>query len=134
MTDFNAHQVGAFGEKQCAKYVKHTKKFKIIGKNVIIGKLEADIIAATKEYIIFIEVKTRRQDKQNAHRPASAVNKNKRTNLINFANIYCKSLPKKHQGKTPRIDVCEIMVVADKKLSVCELNYIENAVNKESAY
>ena len=130
MNDFNAHKVGVFGEKQCAKYVKRTKKFKIIGKNVTIGKLEADIIATTKEYIIFIEVKTRRQDKQNIHRPASAVDKNKRSNLINFATAYCNSLPKKHQGKIPRIDVCEVYVVANKKLQVCQLNYIENAVTK----
>lgn len=134
MIDFSAHQVGAFGEKQCVKYVKRTKKFKIIGKNVTIGKLEADIIATNKEYIVFIEVKTRRIDKHNSHRPASAVDKSKRTNLINFANSYCKSLPKKHSGKIPRIDVCEIQVIAEGKLKVCELNYIENAVSKESAY
>ena len=130
MNDFNAHQVGVFGEKQCAKYAKKVKKLKILGKNVKIGKLEADIIATNKDYIIFIEVKTRRQDKSNAHRPGSAVDRDKRSNLINFAYTYCKSLPKKHQGKTPRIDVCEILVVADKKLKVCELNYIENAVSR----
>ena len=130
MNDFNSHEVGVFGEKQCAKYAKKVKKLKILGKNVKIGKLEADIVAANKDYVVFIEVKTRRQDKSNAHRPGSAVNKDKRTNLINFAYAYCKSLPKKHQGKTPRIDVCELLVVADKKLRICELNYIENAVSR----
>jgi len=130
MNDFTAHQVGAFGEKQCLKYAKRVKKLKIIGQNVTIGKLEADIIATNKDYIVFIEVKTRRQDKNNAHRPGSAVDRDKRTNLINFAYAYCKSLPKKHQGKTPRIDVCELYVVADKKLKVCEINYIENAVTR----
>ena len=69
-------------------------------------------------------------DKNNFLRPAAAVNYDKRTNLINFAYAYCKSLPKKHQNKTPRIDVCEMYVVADKKLKVCELNYIENAVSR----
>ncbi len=130
MNDFTAKQVGAFGEKQSAKYAKRIKKLKIIGKNVTIGKLEADIIATNEEYIVFIEVKTRRQDKNNTHRPGKAVDRDKRTNLINFAYAYCKSLPKKHLGKTPRIDVCEVYVVADKKLRVCELNYIENAVSR----
>lgn len=130
MSDFTAHQVGTFGEKQCAKYVKRVKKLKILGRNVKIGRLEADIIATNKDYIVIIEVKTRRQDKKNFHRPSSAVDKDKRTNLINFAYAYCKSLPKKHQNKTPRIDVCEMYVVADKKLKVCELNYIENAVSR----
>ena len=130
MNDFTAHEVGAFGEKQCAKYIKRIKRLKILGRNVTIGKLEADIIATNKDYIVFVEVKTRRQDKSNSHRPGSAVNRDKRTNLINFAYAYCKSLPKKHKGKTPRIDVCELYVVADKKLRVCELNYIENAVSR----
>ena len=122
--------MGAFGEKQCVKYAKRVKKLKILGKNVTIGKLEADIIATNEDYIVFIEVKARRQDKSNSHRPGSAVDKDKRTNLINFAYAYCKSLPKKHQGKTPRIDVCEVYLVADKRLRVCEINYIENAVSR----
>lgn len=130
MIEFTPRDVGIFGEKQCEKYAKRVKKLKIIGRNVTIGKLEADIIAVNNDYIIFIEVKTRRQDKNNIHRPGNAVDKDKRTNLINFAYTYCKSLPKKHQGKTPRIDVCEVYVVADKKLRVCELNYIENAVTR----
>ena len=130
MSEFSAHRVGAFGEKQCVKYAKHVKKLKILGKNVTIGKLEADIIATNKDYIIFIEVKARRRDKSNAHRPGSAVDKEKRTNLINFAYAYCKSLPKKHQGKIPRIDVCEVYLIADKRLKVCEINYIENAVSR----
>ena len=130
MSEFDSASVGRFGEDYCAKYAKRTKKLKIIGRNVTIGKLEADIIATNKEYIVFIEVKTRRIDKNNLMRPGSAVDKDKRTNLINFAYAYCKSLPKKHQGKTPRIDVCELYVVADKKLKVCEINYIENAVSR----
>lgn len=130
MTDFSTYEVGRFGENCTVKYAKKVKKLKIIAKNVTIGKLEADIIATNKDYLVFIEVKTRRQDKQNLMRPGNAVDKEKRTNLINFAYAYCKSLPKKHQGKTPRIDVCEVYVVGDKRLRVCEINYIENAVTR----
>ena len=130
MTDFNNAQVGKFGEDFCTKYIKKTKKLKVIERNARIGRLEADIIASNKDYIVFIEVKTRRIDKNNFMRPSSAVNKDKRTNLINFAYAYCKSLPKKHANKTPRVDVCEIYVEANKKLKVCDINYIENAVSR----
>ncbi len=130
MTDYTTKEIGDFGERYCAKYVKKIKKLKIIGKNVTIGKLEADIIATDDNYIVFIEVKTRRQDKNNYFRPADAVDRDKRTNLINFAYAYCKTLPKKHQGKTPRIDVCEVYVVAENKLTVSEINYIEHAVSR----
>ena len=130
MTDFTNADIGKFGEEFCTKYVKKTKKYKILGRNVSIGKLEVDIIATNGEYIIFIEVKTRRSDKNNYFRPSDAVDRNKRYNLINFANMYCKSLNKKHANKTPRIDVCEILVVAEKKLKVTDINYIENAVSR----
>ena len=130
MNEFSSKQVGSFGENYCTKYAKKVKKLKILGRNVTIGKLEADIIAYNKTHIIFIEVKTRSADKNNLFRPADAVNTEKRSNLINFAYIYCKTLPKKHQGKTPRIDVCEIYVNAEKKLKVSDINYIENAVSR----
>ena len=131
MSDFLSAQVGKFGENYCAKYIKKAKKFKVLAKNATIGKLETDIIATNKDYVLFIEVKTRRIDKNNYFRPGSAVDYKKRTNLINFAYAYCRNLPKKHIGKTPRIDVCEIYVkVENNKLKVCDLNYIENAVSK----
>lgn len=130
MSDFSHIQVGKFGEDYCAKYVKKKKKLKVLARNYTIGKLEADIIAYDKSYIVFIEVKTRRADKNNFLRPSAAVDRAKRTNLINFAYSYCKSLPAKHKSKTPRIDVCEIYVVADNKLRVCDINYIENAVTR----
>lgn len=130
MIDYTNYDVGKFGENYCAKYIKKTKKLKIIGRNVTIGKLEVDIIATNATHIVFIEVKTRRQDKNNFFRPADAVDKSKRTNLINFAYTYCKMLPKKHFGKIPRIDVCEVFVTVDKKLNICDINYIENAVTK----
>ena len=130
MTEYTTKEIGDFGEKYCAKYVKKYKKLKIIGKNVTIGKLEMDIIAVNDDFIVFIEVKTRRQDKINYFRPSDAVDKDKRSNLINFAYAYCETLPKKYKNKTPRIDVCEVYVVAENKLTVSEINYIENAVSR----
>ncbi len=128
MSDFTNFDVGRFGEKECLKYIKRVKKYKILGKNITIGHLEADIVAYDNEHIIFIEVKTRREDKNNPLCPASAVDKTKRTNLIRFAYAFVKTLPSKHQGKAIRIDVCEVTAIADKRLKLCSLNYIENAV------
>ena len=130
MKEFTTKDVGRFGENQCIKYLKKTKKYKIFGKNLTIGHLEADIIAYNKEHIIIVEVKTRREDKNNIHRPASAVDYDKRTNLIKFAYAFCKSLPSKLKNKSMRIDVCEVTCVADKKLKLCSINYIENAVSR----
>ena len=130
MREFSTYDVGKFGENACVKYLKKFRKYKIIGKNVTIGHLEADIIAYDDKHIIIVEVKTRREDKCNIHRPGSAVDNDKRTNLIKFAYAFYKSLPPKHKNKTLRIDVCEITCVADKKLKLCSINYIENAVSR----
>ncbi|MBO5379793.1 MAG: YraN family protein [Clostridia bacterium] len=130
MIEFDKKQVGIYGEDICEKYLKKQKKLKILARNRTIGHLEADIIAYNKEFIVFVEVKTRRVDKNNFVRPADAVNREKRTNLIKFAYAFCKTLPSKLKGKTPRIDVCEVYVTAEKKLKVCDINYIENAVTK----
>ncbi len=131
MIEFDKKTVGIFGEEYTAKYLKKKKKCKILARNKTMGHLEADIIAYDKEFIIFVEVKTRRVDKNNLTRPADAVNYEKRTNLLKFAYAYCKTLPLKLKSKTPRIDVCEVLVVPEKnKLKVCEFNYIENAVTK----
>ncbi|MBQ8738219.1 MAG: YraN family protein [Clostridia bacterium] len=122
--------VGDFGEKACAKYVKRLG-FKILARNVTIGKLETDIIATNKTHILFIEVKTRRIDKNNLTRPSDAVNSSKKNNLLNFAYYYLKTLPEKHASKQPRMDVCEISVeLVGKKLIVRDLNYIENAFSR----
>lgn len=131
MIDFDKKAVGIFGEDYTEKYLKKKKKCKILARNKTMGHLEADIIAYNKEFIIFVEVKTRRIDKNNLARPADAVNHEKRANLLRFAYAYCKTLPLKLKDKTPRIDVCEVLVTQEKnKLKVCEFNYIENAVTK----
>ena len=129
-TEFSRQEIGRFGEKHCEKYLKRTKKLKIYAKNARIGHLEADIIAYNKESIIFVEVKTRSKDKKNFLTPADSVDLDKRNNLINFAYSFVRTLPTKLQNLSIRIDVCEIWVVTDKKLRVCDFNYIENAVTK----
>ena len=121
--------IGNFGEKACTRFLRK-KGFKIIGRNVRMGHLEIAIIASDKTHVVFVEVKTRNTDKSNILRPAAAVDSDKRTHLISFAYSFVKSLPEKEKNKQPRIDVCEILVSGDKKLKVCDFNYIENAVTR----
>lgn len=127
---FTSADVGKFGEKACAHFLKKSK-YKILGMNCRIGRLEADVIGVNKTHLIFVEVKTRRMDLKSSSRPASAVNKDKKDNLIAFARAYVKSASEKYQNKQIRIDVCEVNVYQNKKkLKVNNLNYIENAVSR----
>ena len=122
--------VGDFGEKICAKYIKK-QGFKILERNSRLGKLETDIIATNREYVLFIEVKSRRTDKNNIGRPSDAINATKKSNLLKFAYYYMKKLPPKHASKQPRMDVCEVNVeLVGKRLRVVDFNYIENAFSR----
>ena len=128
--EFSKAEVGIFGEKVCARYMKRNK-LKILDRNSKIGHLETDIIGYNKTHLIFTEVKTRRIDLKNTSRPAAAVDKSKQDNLIKFAYTYIKALQSKLKSKQIRIDVCEVFVYQDgNKLKISELNYIEGAITR----
>ncbi len=128
--EISTAEVGKFGEKECVRYLKR-KGYKILDRNCRMGRLEMDIISANKTHVVFTEVKTRRLDLNNISRPASAVNKDKRSYLISFAKSYARSIPKKHESKQMRIDVCEILVFQKgKRLKIKDINYIENAITR----
>ncbi len=130
MSEITKKEVGDFGENACVKYIKRLG-FKVLARNSRLGHLETDIIATDKNFVYFIEVKTRRVNRNNLGRGADAINASKRTNLLKFAYYYIKTLPKKHSIKQPRMDVCEIYVNEENgKLVVCDLNYIENAFSR----
>lgn len=128
--EISTAEVGKFGEKTCIRYLKKNG-YKILDTNCRMGRLEMDIISANKTHLVFTEVKTRRSDLNNASRPASAVNRDKRNYLISFAKAYGKTVSKKHAEKQIRIDVCEVLLYQKgKKLKVNDINYIENAITR----
>jgi len=51
----------ATGEDQAVKHLTHAG-YKILRRNWRSGKLEIDIIAENKDFIVFAEVKTRSED------------------------------------------------------------------------
>ena len=51
-------EIGRFGEKLAAKHLKRNH-YKIIAKNSHQSHNELDIVAVNKDYIVFVEVKTR---------------------------------------------------------------------------
>ncbi len=74
---------GRWGEKLAAQFLKK-KRYKIIGQRVRVGKRdEIDIIAEHGGALIFVEVKTRKNE--NHGRPFSAVDKAKRKRHLSKA-------------------------------------------------
>ncbi|MDD3647127.1 MAG: YraN family protein [Candidatus Dojkabacteria bacterium] len=55
------NKLGLSGEDFAVKYLSN-KGYKIIGRNIQVGRGEIDIIAKHSEVIIFVEVKTRKSE------------------------------------------------------------------------
>lgn len=101
-------EIGRLGENLAAKYLKR-KGFKILEKNNRQSHNEIDIIAADKEYILFVEVKTRTTNQELTlpyGSPASAVTKEKQRRTVRAAQSYL--LGGKAKGRQPRMDVIEV--------------------------
>ena len=99
----NKRVFGAEGEKIAAKYLIENG-FNILEMNFRSGKIgEIDIIASEKEYICFIEVKTRTCNLYGT--PAEAVGYEKQKRIKALAWIYIKN---KNRNPNMRFDVVEV--------------------------
>lgn len=114
--------LGYKGEKATCKYLKRNK-FKIIKRNFASKHGEIDIIAENKEYIIFVEVKTRSEGQ--LLDPKAAVNYQKQLRIMKTASAYLRDNP---SSKQPRFDISEVIADGRGKLNI---NYLENAFYQE---
>ena len=130
--DCDTAAVGKFGEAAAVKFLKK-KKYKIIAKNIHEGHSEIDIIAKTKDTLVFAEVKTRSYEagKTIYSRPADAVNKSKITYLIRGADRFCGEQGTKYSHYFKRFDIIEVYVERNEsKIKVKEIRHFENAFGR----
>lgn len=120
MKHYTTGQIGNKGEDYACKYLKK-HRYKIIARNYSKPYGEIDIIARNKEYLVFVEVKTRSENA--IVEPSYAVNYKKQAHIRNVANAYIGE----NKIDCPcRFDVCEVFVNSD-NLRLSSINYIENA-------
>ncbi len=113
-------QIGNIGEKYTAGYLRR-KGYKIRERNMRNFHSEIDIIAESKEYIVFVEVKTRTVGQ--LFPPRAAVNAEKRRKILLASELYMRY---KKIKKTPRYDIAEVYLTKEKH-KVESINYIEKA-------
>ena len=106
--------IGRYGEKLAQKYLKKNR-YKILEKNNRQSHNEIDIIATNKDYLVFVEVKTRTVIAEDIYSPygsaASAVTRSKQLRTISAARNYIyKNSSSKHVKKQPRLDVIEVYI------------------------
>jgi len=115
--------LGRKGEGYVCEYLK-SKGYIINEVNYHSRYGEIDIIAQNEEYLVFVEVKTRKNF--NFSRAIEAVNRNKRIKIIKTAYFYISS---KSLNKQPRFDVAEVLI--DNSKEVKKLLYHENSFGVE---
>jgi putative endonuclease len=119
----NTKKTGSKGEAFALDYLL-SQGFVFRGRNYHSRYGEIDIILEKNEYIVFVEVKTRKPSA--ACRGVEAVSKNKKLRIIKTAVVYLLNNPSKKQ---PRFDVTEVIV--NRKGIPENLNHFENAFDLE---
>lgn len=111
------NNLGKDGEQQAVKYLQENN-YTILECNWRYNKHEIDIIAKNREYIVFIEVKTRKSNKWGD--PEEAVSDKQMRRIIEAADFYLID----NDIETPaRFDIISIMQDKDQP----RLKHIEDA-------
>lgn len=117
----NTKEIGDKGEKIAASYLKK-HRYKIVEKNFRSAHGEIDIIAKKKDYLVFVEVKSRKDSEENFKNygyPRDAVTKTKQKHIISTARYYLLKHPTE---KLIRFDVIEVYLSEKPRV-----NHIEDA-------
>jgi len=120
----NRQEVGTLGEKLAQKFLKR-KGYRILETGFRCREGEIDIIARQKDYLVFIEVRTK--SNLNFGAPEESITQSKKKKLIASALAYINA----HQ-KVPslwRIDVVAIEI--DTKGKAKRIELIENAIGQD---
>lgn len=117
----DARQLGQWGENQIAHELSR-KGWEIEARNVRYRMGEIDIVASDGQYLAFVEVKLRKNDRFGA--ACEAVTPAKQRKLRAAAEIYLLNHPTTLQ---PRFDVAEIYAPQGIHTEEPDIYYIENA-------
>ena len=118
--------IGKRGERIAARYLRR-HGHRILARNLHCGKNELDLIAKNREFLVFVEVKTRSfltREEAADHPPALAVHAEKRRRTIEAARQYLREHP---TNRIPRLDVIEVYLDRSKHQKPFDIHHIEGA-------
>ena len=117
----NTRLVGHWGEQTAGEYLRK-KHYKLVAMNYTCRMGEIDLIAKNREYIVFVEVKLRKDASFAEAR--EFVTRAKQERIIKTASLW---LAHNETGLQPRFDVIEIYAPDGPKSRAIKINHIENA-------
>ena len=113
--------LGAFGEDAACRYLKR-HRYKIVGRNYSCRFGEIDVIARNRKYLVFAEVKLRKDE---SHGEAMEfVTPAKQRRIIAAAERWLQQNPTKLQ---PRFDVIEVYAPQGLDTKKPEIHHLEDA-------
>ena len=113
--------IGAWGERQAERYLKR-QGYRIVERNFSCRYGEIDLIAETREYLVFVEVKLRKSDA--FARAAEFVDFRKQNRLRRTAQLW---LTLHETELQPRFDVVEVYAPAGEATRHPTINHLEDA-------
>lgn len=113
--------LGAFGEDAACRYLKR-RGYKIEGRNYGCRFGEIDIIARDRRYVVFVEVKLRRDASHGT--AAEFVTPAKQRRVIAAAQLWLQQNPSALQ---PRFDVVEVYAPDGLETKKPQINHLEDA-------
>jgi putative endonuclease len=118
-------ELGKLGEKLAQKFLKK-RGYHILETNFHCREGEIDIVAQQKDYLVFIEVRTK--SNLDFGTPEESITQSKKEKLVSLALTYIND----HQNLPSlwRIDVVAIEI--DQKGKTKRIELIENAINQYS--
>ena len=123
------NQLGRIGEEEACRYLGH-KGYRLLERNWEFGHLEVDIIAEWYGEVVFVEVKTRRNETfANA---ADAVTPQKKEHLIHAAKAYMGS---QGEDRPFRFDIITVVgETAPFRISHIERAFTVDSLRNNPAY
>lgn len=116
---YKRHILGKEAENLALDYLKN-KGYKILERNFMCKQGEIDIVALDKDYIVFVEIKSRTNIEFGL--PSESVTKKKLKHILKTASYYLYI--KKLENSNVRIDVIEIYMGGSKHY----INHIKQIV------
>ena len=117
----NRKEIGAWGEERAARYLRR-KHYRIVERNFACKLGEIDLIVKNREYLVFVEVKQRKNADHGM--PREFVTAAKQARLRQTAMLWLEKHPTPLQ---PRFDVVEVYAPEGTATKKPEITHLENA-------